>query len=53
MFGAGDGMMIAPPNPNKRFTLVQAELACFDRSKWDLYLDFVLISDMAKARFRN
>ena len=50
MFGAGAGMMIAPPDPNKRFTLSEAAIGVFDREKWELYLDFTIIADMAKVR---
>ena len=50
MFGAGAGMMIAPPDPNKRYTLTEAALGLFDREKWELYLDFTIIADMAKVR---
>lgn len=50
MFGAGDGMMIGPPNPNRHFTLGEAAIGAFDREKWELYVDFTIIADMAKVR---
>lgn len=50
MFGAGAGMQIAPPDPNRHFTLTEAAIGVFDREKWELYIDFTIIADLAKAR---
>ncbi|KAM9313462.1 alpha-mannosidase 2C1 [Gastrophryne carolinensis] len=48
LFGAGQGGMIAPVDPDKMFTLQKAELAVFNRSVEDLLLDFEILHDLAK-----
>ena len=37
------------PEPNRQFTLKQAEIAVFNRDVWDLLWDFTVICDMAKV----
>ncbi|XP_069480651.1 alpha-mannosidase 2C1 isoform X2 [Ambystoma mexicanum] len=48
LFGAGKGSMIAPPDPNRMFTLQRAELVVFNREVHELLLDFEIMLDMAK-----
>ncbi|GCB63176.1 hypothetical protein scyTo_0011577 [Scyliorhinus torazame] len=48
LFGAGKGSLIAPPDPNRSFTLHKAELVIFNRAVHELLIDFEIISDMAK-----
>lgn len=48
LFGAGDNGMIERPDPNRYFTLAQAEIAIFDRRVYDLILDVEMLHDMAK-----
>ncbi|KAG1650836.1 Alpha-mannosidase 2C1 [Nymphon striatum] len=48
LFGAGADSMIAPPDPDKYFTLGLAEIAVFDREVYDLLVDLELIHDLAK-----
>eukprot|EP01102_Stenamoeba_stenopodia_P009334 TRINITY_DN2753_c0_g1_i1.p1 TRINITY_DN2753_c0_g1~~TRINITY_DN2753_c0_g1_i1.p1 ORF type:complete len:910 (-),score=210.70 TRINITY_DN2753_c0_g1_i1:94-2823(-) len=48
MFGVGNNGLIKPPNPNRMFTLKTAEIACFNRDRWRLLLEFTLLVDMAK-----
>lgn len=37
------------PDPDRSFTLKQAEIAVFNRDVWDLLWDFTIIADMAKV----
>lgn len=37
------------PNDNKFFRLSRAEIACFDRDKYELLQDFTIITEMAKV----
>ncbi|XP_078056301.1 alpha-mannosidase 2C1 [Mustelus asterias] len=48
LFGAGQGSMISPPDPNRSFTLHKAELVVFNRAVHELLIDFEILSDMAK-----
>ncbi|XP_015265205.1 PREDICTED: alpha-mannosidase 2C1 [Gekko japonicus] len=48
LFGAGKGSMIAPPDPDKRFSLQKAELVVFNRDVHELLVDFEVLMDMAK-----
>uniref|UniRef100_A0A8B9QFG5 alpha-mannosidase n=1 Tax=Apteryx owenii TaxID=8824 RepID=A0A8B9QFG5_APTOW len=48
LFGAGKGSMIAPPDPDKRFTLSKAELAIFNRDVYELLVDLEILLDMAQ-----
>ncbi|XP_065436203.1 alpha-mannosidase 2C1-like [Chrysemys picta bellii] len=48
LFGAGKGSLIAPPDPDKKFTLNKAELVVFNRDVHELLVDFEILVDMAK-----
>uniref|UniRef100_A0A7M4EJF9 alpha-mannosidase n=1 Tax=Crocodylus porosus TaxID=8502 RepID=A0A7M4EJF9_CROPO len=48
LFGAGKGTMIAPPDPDKKFTLNKVELVVFNRDVHELLVDFEILLDMAK-----
>uniref|UniRef100_A0A8B9J1X0 Mannosidase alpha class 2C member 1 n=1 Tax=Amazona collaria TaxID=241587 RepID=A0A8B9J1X0_9PSIT len=48
LFGAGKGSMIAPPDPDKRFTLSKAELMVFNRDVYELLVDLEILLDMAQ-----
>ncbi|KAM7151591.1 alpha-mannosidase 2C1 isoform 2-T2 [Macrochelys suwanniensis] len=48
LFGAGKGSLIAPPDPDKTFTLSKAELVVFNRDVHELLIDFEILVDMAK-----
>uniref|UniRef100_UPI00398E4B12 alpha-mannosidase 2C1 isoform X2 n=1 Tax=Pristiophorus japonicus TaxID=55135 RepID=UPI00398E4B12 len=48
LFGAGQGSMISPPDPYRKFTLHKAELVVFNRDVHELLIDFEILSDMAK-----
>ncbi|XP_061205988.1 alpha-mannosidase 2C1 [Neopsephotus bourkii] len=48
LFGAGKGSMIAPPDPDKRFTLSKAELVVFNRDVYELLVDLEILLDMAQ-----
>uniref|UniRef100_A0A8C3PC16 Alpha-mannosidase 2C1 n=1 Tax=Chrysemys picta bellii TaxID=8478 RepID=A0A8C3PC16_CHRPI len=50
LFGAGKGSLIAPPDPDKKFTLNKAELVVFNRDVHELLVDFEILVDMAKAQ---
>ncbi|XP_027645314.2 alpha-mannosidase 2C1 isoform X2 [Falco biarmicus] len=48
LFGAGKGSMIAPPDPDRRFTLSKAELVVFNRDVHELLVDLEVLLDMAQ-----
>uniref|UniRef100_A0A8C0BGD3 alpha-mannosidase n=1 Tax=Buteo japonicus TaxID=224669 RepID=A0A8C0BGD3_9AVES len=48
LFGAGKGSMIAPPDPDRRFTLSKAELVIFNRDVYELLVDLEILLDMAQ-----
>ncbi|XP_069722800.1 alpha-mannosidase 2C1 isoform X2 [Phaenicophaeus curvirostris] len=48
LFGAGKGSLIAPPDPDRRFTLSKAELVIFNRDVYELLMDLEILLDMAK-----
>ncbi|XP_047937398.2 alpha-mannosidase 2C1 isoform X1 [Anser cygnoides] len=48
LFGAGKGTMIAPPDPNRRFTVSKAELVVFNRDVYELLVDLEILLDMAR-----
>ncbi|KAM6351086.1 alpha-mannosidase 2C1 isoform 1-T1 [Alca torda] len=49
LFGAGKGSMIAPPDPDRRFTLSKAELVVFNRDVYELLVDLEILLDMAQV----
>lgn len=49
LFGAGQGSMIAAPDPNRKFTLQKAELVVFNRDVMELLTDFEMLLDMVKV----
>lgn len=50
LFGAGQGSMIAAPDPNKKYTLHKAELVVFNQDVQDLLTDFEMLVDIVKVR---
>uniref|UniRef100_A0A8U8C6V9 alpha-mannosidase n=1 Tax=Geospiza parvula TaxID=87175 RepID=A0A8U8C6V9_GEOPR len=48
LFGAGQGSMIAPPDPDRRVTLSKAELVVFNRDVYELLMDLEILLDMAQ-----
>ncbi|XP_029431160.1 LOW QUALITY PROTEIN: alpha-mannosidase 2C1 [Rhinatrema bivittatum] len=48
LFGAGNNIMIAPPDPNKKFVVQRAELVVFNRDVHELLVDFEILLDMAR-----
>ncbi|NXP52211.1 MA2C1 mannosidase, partial [Heliornis fulica] len=48
LFGAGKGSMIAPPDPDRRFTLNKVELVVFNKNVYELLVDLEILLDMAK-----
>ncbi|KAJ7311155.1 hypothetical protein JRQ81_006760 [Phrynocephalus forsythii] len=48
LFGAGKGSMIAPPDPDRKFSLNKAELVVYNRDVHELLVDFEILLDMAK-----
>ncbi|XP_074773839.1 alpha-mannosidase 2C1 isoform X1 [Athene noctua] len=48
LFGAGKGSLIAPPDPDRRFTLSKAELVVFNRDVYELLMDLEILLDMAQ-----
>ncbi|NWU90552.1 MA2C1 mannosidase, partial [Upupa epops] len=48
LFGAGRSSMIAPPDPDRRFTLSKAELVIFNRDVYELLVDLEILLDMAR-----
>ena len=50
LFGAGQGSMIAAPDPNRKYTLQKAELVVFNRDVQELLTDFEMLVDIVKVR---
>ncbi|XP_050955778.1 alpha-mannosidase 2C1 isoform X1 [Labeo rohita] len=48
LFGAGQGSMIAAPDPNRKFTLQKAELVIFNQDVRELLTDFEMLVDIVK-----
>lgn len=48
LFGAGQGSMIAAPDPNRKFSLQKAELVVFNRDVRELLTDFEMLVDIVK-----
>ncbi|XP_028305460.1 LOW QUALITY PROTEIN: alpha-mannosidase 2C1 [Gouania willdenowi] len=48
LFGAGQGSMIAAPDPNKLFSVQRAELVIFNREVRELLTDFETLVDIVK-----
>ena len=51
MFGAGGGGMINPPDTNREFPLVMAEIAVFEQEVYDLLMDLTVLYDLTKVRY--
>lgn len=50
LFGAGQGSMIAAPDPNRMFSVKKAELVVFNRDVQELLTDFEMMTDIVKVR---
>ncbi|XP_004070042.1 alpha-mannosidase 2C1 [Oryzias latipes] len=48
LFGAGQGSMIATPDPNRRFSIHKAELVIFNRDVRELLTEFEMLVDIVK-----
>ncbi|XP_030586783.1 alpha-mannosidase 2C1 [Archocentrus centrarchus] len=48
LFGAGQGSMIAAPDPNRKFSVQKAELVTFSRDVRVLLTDFEMLVDIVK-----
>uniref|UniRef100_A0A8C4IA83 alpha-mannosidase n=1 Tax=Dicentrarchus labrax TaxID=13489 RepID=A0A8C4IA83_DICLA len=48
LFGAGEGSMIAAPDPNRMFSVQKAELVVFNREVRELLTDFEMLIDIVK-----
>ncbi|CAN9499336.1 unnamed protein product [Ophioblennius macclurei] len=48
LFGAGQGSMIAAPDPNRKFSVQKAELVIFNRDVRNLLTDFEMLVDIVK-----
>ncbi|RVE71820.1 hypothetical protein OJAV_G00055550 [Oryzias javanicus] len=48
LFGAGQGSMIAAPDPNRRFSVQKAELVIFNKDVREMLTDFELLVDIVK-----
>ncbi|KAL6474259.1 hypothetical protein MHYP_G00178200 [Metynnis hypsauchen] len=49
LFGAGQGSMIAAPDPNRKYALQKAELVVFNRDVQELLTDFEMLLDIVKV----
>lgn len=49
LFGAGQGSMIAAPDPNRKFSVQRAELVVFNRDVRELLTDFEMLVDIVKV----
>ncbi|XP_044049172.1 alpha-mannosidase 2C1 isoform X2 [Siniperca chuatsi] len=48
LFGAGQGSMIAAPDPNRKYSVQKAELVVFNRDVRELLTDFEMLIDIVK-----
>ncbi|KAM9854997.1 alpha-mannosidase 2C1 [Aulostomus maculatus] len=48
LFGAGQGSMIAAPDPSRKFSVQKAELVIFNRDVRELLTDFEMLIDIVK-----
>ncbi|XP_069018170.1 alpha-mannosidase 2C1 isoform X3 [Embiotoca jacksoni] len=48
LFGAGQGSMIAAPDPNRKFSVQRAELVIFNSDVRELLTDFEMLVDIVK-----
>uniref|UniRef100_A0A1A8PFM4 alpha-mannosidase n=1 Tax=Nothobranchius pienaari TaxID=704102 RepID=A0A1A8PFM4_9TELE len=48
LFGAGQGSMIAAPDPNRKFSVHKAELVIFNRNVQKLLTEFEMLVDIVK-----
>ncbi|TKS73487.1 Alpha-mannosidase 2C1 [Collichthys lucidus] len=48
LFGAGQGSMIAAPDPNRMFSVQKAELVVFNQNVQELLTDFEILIDIVK-----
>ncbi|KAL2093236.1 hypothetical protein ACEWY4_010548 [Coilia grayii] len=48
LFGAGQGSMIAAPDPNRKFSVQKADLVVFNRDVRELLTDFEMLVDIIK-----
>lgn len=53
LFGAGQGSMIAAPDPNRMFSVQKAELVVFNRNVRELLTDFEMLVDIVKVHPRR
>lgn len=53
LFGAGRGSMIAPPDPDRMFSVQKAELVVFNRDVRELMTDFEMLIGCVKVQFHN
>lgn len=49
LFGAGQGSMIAAPDPNRIFSVQKAELVVFNHDVSELLTDFEMLVDIVKV----
>ena len=50
LFGAGQGSMIAAPDPNRKFSVQKAELVVFNRDVQEMLTDFEMLIDIVKVK---
>lgn len=50
LFGAGQGSMIAAPDPNRKFSIQKARLVVFNREVQELLTDFEMLVDLVKVQ---
>ena len=50
LFGAGQGSMIAAPDPNRKFSVQKAQLVVFNREVQELLTDFEMLVDLVKVQ---
>uniref|UniRef100_A0A671UTI6 Alpha-mannosidase 2C1 n=1 Tax=Sparus aurata TaxID=8175 RepID=A0A671UTI6_SPAAU len=50
LFGAGQGSMIAAPDPNRKFSVQKAQLVVFNRDVQEVLTDFEMLVDIVKAQ---
>ena len=51
LFGAGNGSMIAAPDPDRKYSVQKAELVVFNSNVRELLTDFEMLVDIVKVIF--
>ena len=52
MFGAGEGGLINPPDPNRQYSLSMVEIVVLNKKCFEVLQDLTVIIDLAKVLYK-